>query len=155
MRFPTHSHGTAIVAAMRSHQTLKVLLFIIAGVEGVAGIALLFATGWVLSFAPHMLAGPFSAFLVALVKGTGILALAIGYLLCVAARDPVRYVAILDALIFILLAAAALNVYGVFSLHLGAFYPAPYLLGRGATQLFLAIVLFSLRPREVRSTQPA
>jgi hypothetical protein len=132
-----------------------VLLFIIAGVEGVAGLALLFATGWVLSFAPHMLTGPFSAFLVALVKGTGILALAIGYLLCVTARDPVRYVAVLDALIFILAAASALNAYAVFSLHLGAFYPAPYLLGRGATQLLVAIALFALRPREVRSTQPA
>src|SRR5690348_6525646 len=96
-------------AAMRSHQGLRVLLYVISAIEGMAGIALLFATGWVLSLAPHILAGPFTAFLFALVKGTGILALAIGYLLCVTARDPVRYVAVIDALTFILVAAAALN----------------------------------------------
>lgn len=140
---------------MKPHQTLRVLLFIIAGLEGVAGVALLFATGWVLSFEPRLLLGPFSAFLVALLKGTGILALAIGYLLCVTARDPVRYVAIVDALTFILAAAAALNFYAVFSLHLGAFYPASYLLVRGVIQLFTAVALFALRPREAASPQPA
>lgn len=134
---------------------LRILLYVISAIEGIAGIALLFATGWVLSFAPQMLAFPYTAFVVALVKGIGILALALGYLLCVTARDPVRYVAIIDALTFILVAAAALNVYAVTSLHLGAFYPAMYLIVRAAIQLVLAIALIVLRPKAVRNTQAA
>jgi hypothetical protein len=135
---------------MRPYQALRVVLYIIAGIEGVAGIVLVFATGWVLSFAPKMPAFPYAAFVVALVKGIGILALAVGYLLCVAARDPVRYVAIVDTLVFILIAAAALNVYAAVALGLGALYPGPYLIARAALQLVLAVVILALRPKNAR-----
>lgn len=135
---------------MRSDSVLRILLYVIAGIEGIVGIALIFATGWVLSFAPKMLAFPYTAFVIALVKGIGIVALALGYLLCVAARDPVRYVAIIDTLVFVLVAAAALNVYAVVALNLGALYPSPYLIVRAASQLALAVVLLALRPRQAR-----
>ena len=140
---------------MRSHHALRMLLYVLSAIEGIAGVALLFATGWVLSFAPKMLALPYTAFVVALVKGIGILALALGYLFCVAARDPVRYVAIIDTLIFVLISAAALNVYAVVSLHLGALYPSPYLIVRAALQVAVAIMLLALRPKHVRSVDSA
>lgn len=129
------------------YRPLRILLYVISAIEGIAGVALLFATGWVLSFAPSMLALPYTGFVFALVKGIGILALALGYLLCVTARDPVRYVAVIDTLIFVALAAAALNIYAVIALHLGSLYPSPYLIARAAIQVAIAVALFSLRPR--------
>lgn len=138
---------------MASHQTLRVLLYAVAAIEGIVGVVLLLATGWVLSFTSTVFTLPYAPFVIALLKGIGIVVLALGYLLCVTARDPVRYVAVIDALVFILVAAAALNVYGVVALHLGAFYPASYLIVRAAFQLVLALALVALRPKEAPKTR--
>ncbi len=127
----------------RSPQTLRVVLFAISALEGVAGLVLIFATGWVL-----MLSGSgLSSFDPYLLKGIGLVALAFGYLLCVAARQPARYVAVIDMLIFVAFAAAILNVYGLVALGIGAYFPASYLIARTIVQVVIGFVLFVLRPR--------
>lgn len=135
------------MVASPSYRALRMLLYVIAAIEGIAGIVLIFATGWVLSMSPALLTLAESGFVVMLVKGIGIVALAFGYLLCVTAREPVRYVRIIDTLIFLVMGAAILTLYGVFVLHLGVFYPAGYLVGRALIQLAIAAALVALRPR--------
>jgi hypothetical protein len=137
------------------HRALRILLFVISGIEAVAGILLLFAPGWVLSLAAANLALPNSGFVLALLKAIGIIAIALAYLLCAAARDPVRYIAVIDALTFLLLASAALNFYAVAALHIGPFYPAPYLISRAIVQLAIAVVIIALRPKAATSLRSA
>ncbi|HLI94623.1 MAG TPA: hypothetical protein VKT72_00895 [Candidatus Baltobacteraceae bacterium] len=138
---------------MRTHQTLRIVLYALSVIEGIAGVVLLFATGWVLSFAPQLLALSSTGFVVLLLKGIGIISLGLGYLACAAARDPVRYVAVIDATVFILIAAAAENFYAVVALHLGSLYPTPYLLVRGIIQLALALTLLAMRPKAAPTAQ--
>lgn len=141
------------MVASQSYRALRTLLYAISAIEGIAGIALIFATGWVLSWSPSPLMAA-SGFVVTLVKGLGIVALAFGYLLCVTAREPVRYVRVIDTLIFLVAAAAILTLYGVFALHLGAFYPPGYLIARALIQLATAAVLLALRPKNVTEAAP-
>jgi len=133
------------MTSAQPYQTLRIILFVVAAICAVGAIVLCFATSWVLTFGTTP--PPSNGFEDALVKGFGVFVLALGYLLCVAARDPVRYVAVVDAFIFILLAGAVLNVYGVVALGLGAYYPAGYLVARAIAEIILAAVLFWLRPK--------
>jgi hypothetical protein len=135
-----------IMTAAQPHRILRALLFAISAIEGIAGLILLFASDWALSFAPAGLAFH-GGFLLALVKAIGIVALALGYLLCAAARDPVRYIAVIDTLTFMLLAAAALSIYAVTVLHAGLFYPRSYLIVRAIVQIAIALALVVLRPK--------
>ena len=124
-------------------QILRVILYAISALEGIAGIVLIFATGWVLSLTGSGLSGlgPY------LLKGFGIIAIAFGYLLCVAARRPARYVAVIDTLIFVAFAAAALNVYALVALGAAGYFPTSYLLSRSAVQIAVGVALLVLRPR--------
>lgn len=131
---------------------LRVLLYALSAIDALAGIALLFATSLVLSTSPKLFALSNAGFVVAVVKGVGILVIAFAYLLCVAARDPVRYVSVIDTLIFILLAAAALNLYAIAGLHIGSVYPSAYLIVRAGFQILLAAGIFALRPRGITRT---
>jgi hypothetical protein len=132
----------------QSHRGLTSLLYVLSVIEALAGLALLFASNWVLSLL--VIPGGTAAeggLVLLLTKGIGIVALAFGYLMCVAARSPVRYIAIIDTLIFLLVAAAALNIYGIAALGLGALYPASYLIVRAIVEFVLAVVLVVLRPK--------
>ena len=64
-----------------------------------------------------------------------------------AARNPTRYVGVIDTLAFMCVGAAAVNVYGVAVLNLGAFYPSSYIMVRAIVQLALAVALIALRPK--------
>ena|SRR5579872_6559655 len=129
---------------------LRTLLYALSLLVAVGGIGLMFAPDWIFAMAPKTLAYA-NVLLILLIRGIGILLLALGYLLCAAARDPARYVAVIDTLIFILLCAAVLNLYGLLALDLGSLYPAGYLVARSVIQLALAIALFVLRPKPVTS----
>jgi hypothetical protein len=137
-----------------SHRALRVLLMFVSIVEALAGIVLSLATNWVLAPMNVPLLILNTGFVAALLKGIGIVALAFAYLLWAASRDPVRNIAVVDTLVFMLLAAALLNVYAIVSLHLGALYPEPYLMARAVLQVILAVAVIVLRPRHgARATQ--
>ncbi|HTJ27734.1 MAG TPA: hypothetical protein VMA36_16375 [Candidatus Limnocylindria bacterium] len=132
------------------YRALRILLWVLSAIETVAGVILLFASGWVVTLAGAQLnLAMGGGYVVLLLKAIGIVAIALGYLLCAAARDPLRYVAVIDTLTFVLIAAAAVNVYAVTALHVGAFYPTSYLIGRALVQIAFAVVLIALRPRNV------
>jgi hypothetical protein len=143
------------MTAAKPFQTLRVMLFVLSAVASLAALVLIFAPSWLLSFAPGSVPPPNTTFEHALMEAFGIFALVLGYLLCVTARDPLRYAAVVDALIFLLLALAILNVYGLVALGLGTFYPAGYLVVRAIVQLTLAVVLFALRPKGAGGPLPA
>jgi hypothetical protein len=143
------------MTAAKPFQTLRVMLFALSAIAGIAGLLLIFAPGLLLSFAPGSTPPPNTPFEHLAMNAIGIFVLVLAYLLCVAARDPVRNVAIVKAMIFFLIAAAILNIYGLVVLGLGAFYPAGYLIARAVVQLTLAVVLFVLRPKDADGPLPA
>jgi hypothetical protein len=94
-----------------------------------------------------------STLLLALLKEMGGVMLMVSVLLFLAARDPVRNVAILDALIVGLCILAITPLLSLKMLDFGTLYP-PYLIwGRALVRLVLAGVLFYARPREALSPQ--
>jgi len=101
----------------------------------------------------HPPASEVSTLLLALLKEMGGVMLMISVLLFLAARDPARNVAILDALIVGLCILAITPLLSLKMLDLGSLYP-PYLIwGRSLVRLALAAVLFFARPRETLSPQ--
>jgi hypothetical protein len=99
----------------------------------------------------HPPASEVSTLLLALLKEIGGVMLMISAMLFLAARDPVRNVAILDALIVGLCILAITPLLSLKMLDLGSLYP-PYLIwGRSLVRLALAVLLFYARPRETFS----
>jgi hypothetical protein len=136
----------------RSYRALRILLWVISAIETLAGVVLVFASSWVVAITGAQLSLVLGGgYVLLLLKGIGILGIALGYLLCAAARDPVRYVAVIDTLAFVLVAAAAVNLYAVTALHVGAYYPSSYLIVRSLVQVVLAVALVALRPRNATS----
>src|SRR5438552_2660310 len=94
-----------------------------------------------------------STLLLALLKEMGGVMLMLSVMLFLAARDPARNVAILDALI---VGLCILAITPLLSLKmLGSLYP-PYLIwGRSLVRLVLAAVLFYARPRDLPHNGPS
>lgn len=95
-----------------------------------------------------------STLLLATLKEMGGLALMLAVVLFVAARDPLRNVAIIDAVIFGLVVLSVTPLVSLYTLDLHRLYPSYAIWGRSLTRLALAALLFFLRPRE-RSWKPA
>src|SRR6267154_5891100 len=94
----------------------------------------------------HPPASEVSTLLLALLKEMGGVMLMLSVMLFLAARDPARNVAILDALI---VGLCILTITPLLSLKLLAgIYPAYLIWGRSLVRLALAAVLFYARPRE-------
>ena len=125
---------------------LRVVLMLLAIVEILAGLLLLFAAGPIVALAPATL-GLTHNFGVALLMIFAILALGFGYLLFAASRDPVRYVAIIDTLIFLLVAAVCVDLYATLVLQVMAYNSMGMLIARELVRLALAVLLLVLRPR--------
>ena len=101
----------------------------------------------------HPPASEVSTLLLALLKEMGGVMLMLSVLLFLAARDPVRNVAILDALIMGLCILAITPLLSLKMLDLGSLYP-PYLIwGRSLVRLALAAVLYYARPRGTLAPQ--
>lgn len=134
------------MAVVHSYRALRGLLLLLATIEAIGGVICVLGTGWVLSLAPPSFHLVSSGFVIAILKFVGVLALALAYLAYVTAQDPERYVAVIDAMAFLLLAAAAIDVYAFFALH-APFYPAVYVVIRTVVRVMIAIALLVLRPR--------
>jgi hypothetical protein len=130
----------------RPHQTLSIMLYTLGALFAVGAILLFFATEWLLSALPGSTPPPSNLLELFVIKVFGVVLLALAYLLYAAARDPVRYAAVVYALIFLLVAVAILNVYGIMQ-GLGAYYPTGYLVVRVIVSLILASAFFALRPK--------
>jgi hypothetical protein len=91
-----------------------------------------------------------SILLLSLLKEMGGVILMLSLLLWFTARDPVRNVAILDALIAGLCILAVTPLLSLWLTDIRAIYPAYLIWGRSVARLAVAAVLYWLRPRETR-----
>ena len=92
--------------------------------------------------------GEVSTLLLSLLKEMGGIVLMLAALLWFASRNPVRNVAIVDALIVGLCVLALTPLLSLWMTDIGRMYP-PYLLwGRSVLRLAIAALLYWLRPRE-------
>jgi hypothetical protein len=137
------------MVSVQSYKGLSTLLYALSVIEAIGSLVLIFGSNWVLSMAPANLTPPDHSFVTIFMKGIGIFALGVAYLLCVTARDPARHVAVIDTLVFFLIASAALIWYALAALHLGQYFPANYIVVRIAVQVIVAIVLVVMRPKAV------
>ena len=96
-----------------------------------------------------------STLLLALLKEMGGVMLMLSLMLFLAARDPARNVAILDALIVGLCILAITPLLSLKMLDLGGLYPRYLIWGRSLVRLVLAAVLFYARPRDLPHNRPS
>ncbi len=97
--------------------------------------------------------GDVSTLFLFLLKETGGFALMLSLLFWFAARDPVRNVAILDAVIAGLCILSVTPFVSLWMTDIRSFYPAYLVWGRSVVRLAIAALLYWLRPRE-RHWQP-
>jgi hypothetical protein len=89
-----------------------------------------------------------STLLLFLMRELGGLALMVGVLLFFASRDPLRNVAIVNALIVGLCILAITPLLSLYTLDIRRLYPGYLIWGRSLIRLVLAAVLYFLRPRQ-------
>jgi hypothetical protein len=94
--------------------------------------------------------GEVSTLLLSLLKEMGGLVLMLGVLLWLASRNPVRNVAIVDALIVGLCILSVTPLLSLWTTDIRSMYPAYLLWGRSVVRLAIAGLLYWLRPREAR-----
>ena len=94
--------------------------------------------------------GEVSTLLLSLLKEMGGMVLMLGVLLWLASRNPVRNVAVVDALIVGLCILAVTPLLSLWMTDIRSMYPAYFLWGRSAVRLAMAALLYWLRPREAR-----
>ncbi len=129
------------------YKPVRYLLFGITLISVIGGLALLFFTWLFLGLQAFAVQGVPGIVVVALLKVFGVFALMVAYLSYVAARDPVRYVAIINSLAFLLIAAAAIDLYMLLVYRASPFYPSQLVIARSAIRLILALLLLLWRPR--------
>ena len=98
--------------------------------------------------------GEVSTLLLSLLKEMGGMVLTLGVLLWLASGDPVRNMAIVDALIAGLCILTLTPLLSLWTTDIRSMYPGYLLWGRSAVRLAIAALLYWLRPREARS-EPA
>jgi hypothetical protein len=131
---------------MQSHRALRALLTVLAVLVTLAGVTILFGPDWVfmVSRAPQIAAQPL---LLLFAQAFGAVALPAAYLLYLASRDPVRHVAIIDAMVIGLTIVVVLEVHAILGGTLAQYF-APWLLWTSVViRALLAVTLFALRPR--------
>src|SRR5882672_4484120 len=129
-------------------------LRLVSALIAVGGVFMIFSgKPLILTVFLHPPASEVSTLLLALLKEVGGIMLMVSVMLFLAARDPARNVAILDALIVGLCILAITPLLSLKMLDFGNLY-SPYLIwGRSLVRLAIAAVLFYARPRETLSPQ--
>src|SRR5437016_13479803 len=138
------------------YRGLSIGLRVVSVLIGVGGLLMIFSSRpLILQMFMHPPESEVSTLLLALLKEMGGVMLMLSVMLFLAARDPARNVAILDALIVGLCILAITPLLSLKMLDLGSLYP-PYLIwGRSLVRLGLAAVLFYARPRDLPHTRPS
>ena len=94
--------------------------------------------------------GEVSTLLLSLFKEMGGITLMVGLLLWLAARNPVRNIAVVDALIVGLCILSVTPLLSLWETDIRSIYPAYLLWGRSVVRLAIAALLYWLKPRETR-----
>ena len=133
------------------YRALRIVLRVFSLVAAVGGLVMIFAEKplivWIFLRPPE---GEMSTLLLSLLKEMGGLVFMLGVLLWLASRNPVRNVAIVDALIVGLCILAVTPLLSLWMTDIRSLYPAYLLWGRSVVRLAVAALLYWLRPREAR-----
>lgn len=136
-----------------AHRALRIILAVLSLLIAVGGLLMVFGSKGLMV---RLFFGPpeseFSTLLLAMLKEMGGMLLMFSFLLYLASRDPVRNVAIIDALIVGVCVLAVMPLLSLYTLELGRFYPAYLIWGRLVERLGVAGLLLYLRPREAGAT---
>jgi uncharacterized membrane protein YedE/YeeE len=133
------------------YRALRIFLRVFSLLALVGGVLMIFAERpLVMRLFLRPAEGEVSTLLLSLLKEMGGMVLMLGVLLWLAARDPVRNVAIVDALIAGLCILAVTPLLSLWVTDIRRIYPAYLLWGRSAVRLAIAALLYWLKPREPR-----
>lgn len=133
------------------YRALRVLLGFLSLVLAIGGVFLIFSSKpLIMRVFMHPPESEISTLLLAAVKEMGGIVLMVSVMLFLAARDPARNVAIIDAVIVGPCILAVTPLLSLYTLDLRRPYPAYLIWGRSFVRLVLAGVLYYLRPREGR-----
>jgi uncharacterized BrkB/YihY/UPF0761 family membrane protein len=140
--------------ATQTHRALRIILGLLCLFAAAAGLLMIFA-GKPLMI--RLFLSPpeseFSTLLLFTLKQLGGIILMFSVLCFYAARDPVRNVAIIDALIVGLCVLALTQLLSLYTTDVQQLYPHHLLWGRPIVRLLVAALFFYLRPRESTSAQ--
>jgi hypothetical protein len=132
-----------------SHRALRIVLGFLGLLMTIGGVLLIFSGKPVI---PRLFLHPpeaeISTLLLFTIKEMGGFALMLSVMLFLAARDPVRNVAIIDALIVGLCVLTITPLLSNRMLDVQSIYPGHLIWGRSVVRLALAALLYFLRPRE-------
>jgi Na+-driven multidrug efflux pump len=131
-----------------SYRALRVVLGFLSLLLAIGGIVMIFSSKpLIMRMFMHPPESEVSTLLLAAVKEMGGLTLMLSVMLCLAARDPERNVAIIDAVSVGLCILAITPLISLYTLDVGRLYPGHLIWGRSFVRLALAGVLYYLRPR--------
>ncbi len=131
-----------------THRVLRVILGFLSLLTAAAAVFMIFGGRGLIV---RLLLGPpepqVSTLLLATLKELGGVLVMLSVLFFLAARDPVRNVAIIDALIVGLCVLAVTPLVSLYTLDLRSLYPAYLIWARSLVRGLLAVSLYYLRPR--------
>ena len=131
------------------YRSLRIGLRIVSTLIAVGGLLMIFADKplivWAFLRPPE---GEVSTLLLSLLKEMGGVMLILSLLLWFTARDPVRNVAILDALIAGLCILSVTPVLSLWMTDIRGIYPAYLVWGRSVVRLAIAALLYFFKPQE-------
>jgi hypothetical protein len=129
------------------YRNLSIALRIVAVLLAIAGLLMIFSSRpLIVRMLMHPPESEVSALLLTLLKEMGGLLLMLSVMLFLAARDPARNLAILDALTVGLCILAITPIVSLKMTDIGMLYPAYMIWGRSLVRLVLAVVLLCVRP---------
>jgi uncharacterized BrkB/YihY/UPF0761 family membrane protein len=139
-----------------TYRALRTILSIFSLLAAAAGLTMIFASKAMIIHMHMFLRPPeseFSTLLLSILKEMGGMILMFSLLFFFASRDPLRNVAIVDALIVGLCVLVLTSLLSLYTLDLSGLYPGYLIWGRSAVRLALAALLYYLRPREATASQ--
>lgn len=131
------------------YRALRILLGFLSLLMAIGGVLLIFSTkGLALRVLLHPPESEVSTLLLAAVKEMGGLLLMLSTMLFLAARDPMRNVAIVDAVAIGLCILAVTPIISLYTTDVRSLYPGYLIWARSVGRLVLALVVWWLRPRQ-------
>lgn len=136
------------------YRALRILLRILAVLLAFGSFVMIFSNKplvvWVFMRPPE---AEVSTLLLFLVKEMGGIMVMLAALLWFASRDPLRNVAVIDALIVGFLVLSATPLISLWTLPVREIYPSSLVWGRSLVRLMIAGVFYFLRPRSADSAK--
>jgi hypothetical protein len=133
------------------YRALSILLRVFSLLAALGGLLLIFAEKPLIVRIPLLPPeGEVSTLFLSTLKEMGGMVLMLGILMWFASRNPVRNVAVVDALIIAgLCILAVTSLLSLWMTDIRSIYPGYFLWGRSAVRLAIAALLYWLRPRHV------